>query len=205
MGSLQPFVYRYRSIVLLMIVVAAISATIVSSCGSGGGGPDGGLCSQCGASDGPCQSSAFIVPGAGQPAPCPTPNGSIPAPGPTCVERGLICRRKSDSAQQRCFPADEAGTEVDFFFRCDGSRPGGTLVPPPVTPTATGATPTPAGTPVCGNGVLDPGEQCETNAIDPFNGQTCADFCQSSGGSLVCSSFCTLDFTLCFGPPCAVQ
>ena len=206
MGRLQPFVYRYRSLGLLLLLIVAVAATIVSSCGSGGGsGSNGDLCSQCGSTDGPCQSTAFIVPGAGKPAPCPTANGSVPAPGPTCVERNLICRRKSDSAQQRCFPADDTGNEVDFFFRCDGSRPGGTLVPQTVTPTATGATPTPAGTPVCGNGILDPGEQCEINLIDPFNGATCADFCSNGGGgTLVCTSICTIDFSSCFGQPCGL-
>lgn len=204
MGRLQPFVYRYRSLGVLLLLITAMAATIVSSCG-GGSGSNGDLCSQCGSSDGPCQSTGFIVPGAGKPAPCPTANGSVPAPGPTCVERNLICRRKSNSAQQRCFPADDTGLEVDFFFRCDGSRPGGTLVPSTVTPTATGSTPTPAGTPVCGNGILDPGEQCEINLVDPFNGATCGDFCTNgTGGTLICTSICTIDFSGCFGAPCSL-
>ncbi len=159
---------------------------------------DGGLCAQCGdAPDGPCQSSAFILPGANEPRPCPSADTTNPA---GCVERTLICRRKSDSAQRRCFPGNEAGTEVDFQFRCDGSRPGATLVPPTLTPTATGATPTPAGTPVCGNGILDPGEQCEVTLANPFGNQTCADFCLNSiGGSLTCTEFCTIDVTFCTG------
>jgi len=197
MGRMQPLVYRYRSLGLLLLLITAMAATIVSSCGSGGGsGSNGDLCSQCGSSDGPCQSTAFIVPGAGKPAPCPTANGSVPAPGPTCVERNLICRRKSDSAQQRCFPADDTGNEVDFFFRCDGSRPGGTLVPPPVTPTNTGPTPTP-GPAVCGNGIRESPEQCDTN---DFGGQACADFCSGPGGSLVCNGDCTVSLLSCFGP-----
>jgi hypothetical protein len=192
MGSQQRFVERYRSLGLLLLLVAAVMATIVASCG-GGGSSNGGLCEQCGGSDGPCQSSAFVVPGATRPEPCPTAGANL------CVQRDLICRRKVDSAQQRCYPANQDGSEVDFQFRCDGSRPGGTLVPATLTPTSTALTPTPAGTPVCGNGVLDPGEQCEI--VGPlFGGATCNDFCQSGFGTLICSGLCTIDTSACTGP-----
>lgn len=197
MGSQQRFVERYRSLGLLLLVVAAVTTTIVASCGSGGGGSDGGLCDQCGVSpDGPCQSSAFVVPGATGPEPCPSADTTNPS---GCVQRDLICRRQDDSAQQRCYPANEAGTEVDFQFRCDGSRPGGTLVPATLTPTSTALTPTPAGTPVCGNGILDPTEPCEI--VGPlFGGATCNDFCESGFGTLICTGLCTIDISSCTGP-----
>ena len=195
MSSPQP-VERYRTLFFSLLLVVAVAASIISSCGGGGSGPDGGLCSQCGTSDGPCQSTGFIVPGANQPVPCPT----APAPGPTCVERPLICRRKSNSAQQRCFPAasDDPQSDVDFFFRCDGSRPGGTLVPATVTPT-TGGTPTPASTPVCGNGIAEAGEQCDGADL---RGETCDDLCIGAGGTLTCNGDCTLNFSGCAGFNC---
>ncbi len=197
--SRLPFVRHYGGLALMLMLVAAVTATIVASCGTGGGsGSNGGLCEQCGDSpDGPCQSSAFVVPGATEPRPCPSADTTNPN---HCESRALICRRKVDSAQQRCFPA-QAGdpNNVDILFRCDGSRPGGTPRPPQVTPTSTAPTPTTAGTPVCGNGVVEGSEECDTTAPA---GKTCADFCQGvAGGTLNCTTLCSLDFSACFGNP----
>lgn len=194
---------QYRSLGLLLLAVAAVTATIMASCGGGGGSSNGGLCEQCGTTDGPCQSTAMIlpgVPGVSQPGPCPTTSGAV------CETRNLICRRKSDSAQQRCFPADESGTEVDFSFRCDGSRPGGTLVPATLTPTPLG-TATPATQPTktadpnafCGNSLIEGLEQCDNLALD---GKSCGDFCDSAGGTLVCTA-CFFNFSLCTGGNCS--
>lgn len=141
METFQVTMREYRWLGLAVFFVA-IASTLLVSCGEGGSASssDGALCQQCGASDGPCQDTASIVPGADRPAPCPTP----PSTNPACVERQLICRRKTDSAQQRCFPANGSGSDVDFAFRCDGSRPGGTSRPDPVTPTPTTPTVTPS-------------------------------------------------------------
>src|SRR4051794_22605030 len=102
-----------------LLLIGIVAATTITSCGGGGGSsPDGSLCDQCGVSpDGPCQQTGFVVPGANEPRECPTE----PAPGPTCVEVGLICRRKTDSAQQRCFPepiGQTGAANPDFAFRC---------------------------------------------------------------------------------------
>jgi len=186
----------WTSLAVLLLAVAVIATSIVS-CGSGGSS-NGELCQQCGSTDGPCVLSGCVLPGATEPMPCPTSQASGDCMSP-CVSRNLICRRKVDSAQQRCFPADDSGTEVDFFFRCDGSRPGGTLVPSSPTPTSTA--PTPVSTPFCGNGILDSGEQCDGNVI--ANGATCATF-GCGIGAVACNTDCTINTALCSFQPCVV-
>lgn len=75
------------------------------------------------------------------------------------------------------------------------------------TPAAT-RTPTPAATPsaLCGNGVLDDGEECDKNAVDNsgcFDDVcTCEDFCGDAGGSLSCNADCTLNFSKCTAGDC---
>ncbi len=54
-----------------------------------------------------------------------------------------------------------------------------------------------AGNP-CGNGMIDGTEECDTFDL---NGQTCDDF-GFSGGTLSCSSDCTLDKSHCVAPTC---
>jgi hypothetical protein len=134
MGNTRLVAERYRSLGLLLLAVATLTSSIIASCGSGGSS-NGGLCEQCGGSpDGPCQATALVVPGATQPEPCPT---AVDAPNP-CKTAALICRRKVDSAQQRCYPVAGDPKNPDFNFRCDGSRPGGTALPEPtqtLTPT----------------------------------------------------------------------
>lgn len=183
--------YRMRTRVypplVLLLVVGAMVAMV--SCGSGGGSSNGGLCEQCGADpDGPCQPSVEVVPGPDEPAPCNVAS----APNPCTVE--LICRRKVDSAQQRCFPKDPNTDEVNLLFRCDGSRPGGTPGPqatPTLTPTsqATAAQ-------TCGNGVKEGTEQCDTTDL---GGQTCETEGCNLGGILSCRVNCTFNFDLCTG------
>lgn len=181
---------------LLLLLLATASATAIISCGSGGGGDsEGGLCDQCGDTDGPCISPAFIVPGANEPAPCPT------APlAETCVQRNLICRRGVDTAQQRCYPALEGSTDqVDTFFRCKGTRPGATLRPATVTPSPATPAPTPSKTAdpnaLCGNGILEGLEQCE---LGNFDGETCGSQCDNGDatGSLQCVG-CFINTSLC--------
>ncbi len=128
------------------------------SCGGSGGDSNGDLCEQCGDSDGPCNVGGADIP-ADEPQPSFCPNRD----GGSC-HAALICSRKVDSGQRRCFPADPATNALDLRYECDGSRPQSTPVPAPTatatatptvtstaaTPTATGPTPTdatPSGTP----------------------------------------------------------
>jgi len=141
----------WRSLAVVTCLVGAFSATTMVSCGGGGGNDsNGGLCEQCGDTDGPCNiAGADIEPGqAAFPSFCTNPQS-------TCHVT-LVCTRKLDSAQRRCFPADSAGA-LDLRYECDGSRPQATPVPtgtatptgtvtesptPTTSPTSTGPTPT---------------------------------------------------------------
>ncbi|MEB2286260.1 MAG: hypothetical protein B6D46_11635 [Polyangiaceae bacterium UTPRO1] len=128
-----------------MLLIAAVSITATSCGGGGGGSSNGNLCEQCGDSDGPCNAAGADIPaGARQPSFCP--NG---ADG--WCHAALVCTRKVDSAQRRCFPADPATQALDMRFECDGSRPAGTPAATPTptptsTPTATGTAATPTAT-----------------------------------------------------------
>jgi len=192
MGQTRLLIERYGTLGLLLVAIAAASATIVASCGSGGGSSDGALCQQCGDTDGPCQDNAFIFPrpadGVIDAQPCPTPSSGLGS----CIEVGLICRRKSDSSQQRCFPRSATDpTNPDFFYRCDGSRPGGTAVPEPTDT----VTPSPAATaqPICGNNIVEAGEQCDGNSV------ACSDLGCGSG-VVTCNINCTFNTLACTIP-----
>ncbi|MBI1934906.1 hypothetical protein HYS31_00550 [Candidatus Woesearchaeota archaeon] len=52
----------------------------------------------------------------------------------------------------------------------------------------------------CGNGIIDPGEQCDGTNLGPLNGQ-CQQYSSEtfSGGTLKCDSSCKLDTGTCFG------
>jgi len=50
--------------------------------------------------------------------------------------------------------------------------------------------------PNCGNGLLDPSEECDTTNLD---GETCASQCLT-GGVLACTAWCTFDTSGCTGP-----
>jgi hypothetical protein len=141
MDESRDAISRYGVLALALLIVATVSATIISSCGGGGGSDsNGALCEQCGETDGACQTNFTVEPGPDQPSPC----ADAAAPNPCPLT--LICRRKSDSAQQRCYPrgADSNGhADVNYQWVCDGSRPGGTAVPEPTltaVPTNTSAT-----------------------------------------------------------------
>ncbi|MCC6764697.1 MAG: hypothetical protein IT293_08545 [Deltaproteobacteria bacterium] len=179
----------YRSLGAALLVMAVLAVGVITSCGGGGGGSDGGLCDQCGESpDGPCVPSVTISPGAGQPQCTQTVD---PDTG-TCVVQ-LTCRRKVDSGQRRCYPLAPGGADVDYQFRCDDSRPGGTPGPAPTF------TPTPAPTATvqqsCGNGTVEGTEECDGGV----GNETCGTRgCSPPGGSLSCSTFtCKFDFSLC--------
>ncbi|MEB2286011.1 MAG: hypothetical protein B6D46_14790 [Polyangiaceae bacterium UTPRO1] len=180
----------YRSLAALLLLLAVMAAGVVTSCGGGGGGgSDGGLCSQCGDSpDGPCIPSITISPGSGQPQCTRPPDANT---GTCAVE--LTCRRKVDSAQRRCYPLAPGGSDVDYQFRCDGSRPGGTPGPPPtVTPTPE---PTATVQQTCGNGIVEGTEQCDGGVGNATCG---SQGCTPPGGILSCNpQTCRFDYSLC--------
>jgi hypothetical protein len=211
---------------VVLFLVAAGSAALIS-CGSGGSS-NGGLCEQCGQTDGPCQPSVTVS-GSDAQTLCPS--------GQTSCDIQLACFRKLGSAQRRCFPADAQFEQ----FRCDGERanrqtpspiltptPTPTLAPTstgptaratgvtptqtasaPSAPTSTPTTPTPAPSPtaVCGNGILEGDEECDGTVIDNSSCAadvcTCDDFCDNPGGTLSCNADCTVNFSQCTGGGCA--
>ncbi len=210
-----------------LLALVTLGSAVVSGCGSGGGGSsNGGLCEQCGDTDGPCQPSVTV---SGN-------NATALCSGQPSCDVALACFRELDSAQRRCFPA---APEFERF-ECDGHRHRGTPTPvatvtpiPSATPTAistqvtatpTSLTPTPTvtptltvtpgpnptATPVCGNGVLEEGEECDGSNVNPDcladdDVCTCEDFCSDAGGTLSCNANCTFNFSQCAVPPCEFQ
>jgi hypothetical protein len=80
----------------------------------------------------------------------------------------------------------------------------------PATTASGGPTPTATATPnsaLCGNGVLDEGEECDKNAIDNSgcfeDVCTCEDFCDDAGGTLSCNANCTVNFSKCTAGDCS--
>lgn len=213
MVTCRRMVLKYRWLGAMFLLVAVTSTTVIS-CGSGGGDSSHGeLCDQCGQTDGACRPD-LIDTSSGDPCPTPSPivtcTSSCPAPsatptctasscptptGPNCVH--LICRRKSDSAQQRCYPAANAspGSEVDFSFRCDGSRPGHAQTPGPDPTETVEPSPEPA---TCPNGEREGDEDCDGT---DFGENGCRDFCTIPigifEGFLGCNNDCTLNFSGC--------
>ena len=139
---------EHLKLAVLLLGIATICAVGVMSCGDGGGGgSDGLLCSQCGDTDGPCVHGTVSIPsGERTPSFC----------APDSCNVFLVCARKLDSSQRRCFPSKHEGVlgEVDLPFECDGARPNPktatpipmTITPTPGTATATPTTPTPFST-----------------------------------------------------------
>ena len=129
---------------LILLVIATICTVGVMSCGGGGGGSTGGLCSQCGDTDGPCIGTTVIP--VGERTPSMICNGT----GPCTVT--LVCARELDSAQRRCYPASGPDLkDLDLAFECDGARPNpnkATAVPTSTAPTATPGLTATAFTPV---------------------------------------------------------
>lgn len=184
---------EYRSLGALLLLMAVLAVGVVTSCGGGGGGSDGELCDQCGDSpDGPCQSTVLVDPNDPNAPECTRPVVTDPETGQCRV--ALACRRKVDSGQRRCYPLVAVGGDVDYQFRCDGSRPGGTPGPPPtVTPTPE---PTATAQQSCGNGAVEGTEQCDGGV----GNATCGtQGCTPPGGSLSCNPLtCKFDYSLCF-------
>ena len=55
----------------------------------------------------------------------------------------------------------------------------------------------PQNEPICGNGILEPGEQCDTNQ---FNGLTCKDIVSGTDGTLSCNGNCQIVTVGCRTP-----
>jgi len=131
MDTMRRIARGYLSLGVALGLVVGLSV-VITSCGGGGGGSDGGLCSQCGDTDGPCISPTTVDRNPDAPAPC-----NVPGDSPCTVELG--CFRKLDSAQRRCFPLVPNEDGPQLAFECDGSRPNpneATPVPS-ATPTLT--------------------------------------------------------------------
>ncbi len=200
MAYVERQIRAYGSLGLLLVVVAIVASVAVTSCGSGNGGKsNGALCEQCGDDpDGPCQPRVEYTPDASLPLPC---NSPVPGSTRVCIVE-LICRRKSDSAQQRCYPGRPGTGDVNYQWRCDGSRPGGTArpepsdTPGPTNPTATRT----AVTNSCGNGTIEGFDECDGNDLGgglTTGTATCEDFDCLGTGQPFCSSTCTLNLSGC--------
>ena len=155
---------KLRAFAAIMFVIGVVSATTMIGCG-GGGSSDGGLCEQCGATDGPCIDPTPLPPDAeNRPAFC--------VAGKDCNVT-LRCVRKIDSAQRRCFPGDATNNgALDVDFECDGSRPEPLPSPtetptPTATPIATGPTLTPSATAVTPTPTLTPSATAVTPTPTP--------------------------------------
>ena len=142
MDTMRRIARGYLSLGVALGLVVALSV-VITSCGGGGGGggSDGGLCSQCGDTDGPCISPATVDRAPDAPRPCNSP----PAGEPCTVT--LDCFRKLDSAQRRCYPLEGDGPGPQLDFECDGSRPNPNSATPVLTPTLT-PTPQVTATPI---------------------------------------------------------
>lgn len=147
---------EWRAFAVVMVLMATVSATAFVSCGGGGkaADSDGGLCEECGDTDGPCIGPATLsndeLTGQCPLPPQPTGVGSTPVPRPPSCSVALRCARKADSGQRRCFPVNPNTLQLEFSYECDGSRPEQTFVQtpgPPATATLTAlktATPAPS-------------------------------------------------------------
>lgn len=97
--------------------------------------------------------------------------------------------------------ADEAGDEDSATAATEtgtGEPTGGTS-DPTMDPTAGPTSPTDSGpSGSCGDGKVDPGEDCEFNDV---NGLTCQSF-GYPGGDLYCTQFCMIDVTSCVNNDC---
>lgn len=177
-----------RSFGLVLLAIGLLAGSVMTSCGGGGGGgSDGLLCDQCGDDpDGPCVPSITIFPDPANPN-IPQCAGAPNADGSCTVE--LQCRRKVDSGQRRCYPV-AAGGDVDYQFRCDGSRPGGTPRPQPTATETPEAQPTSTPAPsTCNNQIIEGNEVCDGTAL---NNQTCETRgCSLGGGFLSCKVDCS--------------
>jgi hypothetical protein len=89
----------------------------------------------------------------------------------------------------------------------DGVTPSSLSSSTPGTSATRAATPTPATTPVCGNGILEGDEECDKNVIDNSSCFedvcTCEDFCADAGGTLSCNANCTVNFSKCTAGDCS--
>lgn len=135
-------------------------------------------------------------PGCVEPTPAATGNTPSTPAGPTPTVTGVTPTIAGGTPHATATAASTAIVRT----------PTPTRTPTPIrsaTPTRSGGpTPTPKRTPppaVCGNGVLEDGEDCDGVNVEGF---TCDDFCIGSGGTLGCTSECFFDLSHCTGFGC---
>jgi len=137
MDTMRRIARGYLSLGVALGLVVAVSVAVTGCGGGGGGGSDGGLCAQCGDTDGPCISPVFVDRGPDAPA---GPN-NCNQPGDNPCEVNVGCFRELDSAQRRCYPlVGDVASGPQLDFECDGKRPNPNKATP--VPSAT-QTPTP--------------------------------------------------------------
>jgi hypothetical protein len=127
-----------------------------------------------------------------QPTPAATPGGPTPTgpvgtshATPSATRTGVV--RTPRPTRTPTAPATRTATPGSVRTATPG---GGTGGPTPVQ------TPPP---PICGDGIIEPGEDCDGTNLD---GYTCDDFCIGSTGTLACTSDCFFTTAACGGAGC---
>ncbi|HEY2387178.1 MAG TPA: hypothetical protein VGK30_09470 [Candidatus Binatia bacterium] len=128
-----------------------------------------------------------------QPTPAATPSGggATPAtPGGPTPTAPLGTSHTTPSAAPTGAVRTPTPTRTPTPGATRTATPGATRTPTPVR------TPPPA---VCGNGIVEDGEDCDGTNLDGF---TCDDFCVGATGTLTCTSDCFLTVASCNGVGC---
>jgi hypothetical protein len=115
--------------------------------------------------------------------------------GPVACATGFVDNRSSGGGGDPGW-GGEAGTGVGGGGAGGAGGAGGEAgagVGGGTSSSSSSSSSTSGGNDTCGNGVKDPGEQCD---IDDFGGKTCADYGLGSG-TLVCNMFCGVIASAC--------
>ncbi len=110
---------------------------------------------------------------------CPSPSGALLCTG-DCKIDFSECPEASSTTTSSTSPTTTTTTP--------STTTSTTSIPPTTTSTTTTTTTTT--TLRCGNGILDPGEECDGSAFGGFT-------CPSPGGALLCTGDCKIDFSEC--------
>ena len=117
---------------------------------------------------------------------CPSPSGALLCTG-DCKIDFSECPEASTTTTSTTVATTSTSTTT--------SAPASTTTTSTTTSSTSSTTPTSTTTtttsqPTCGNGVIDPGEQCDGSAFGGFT-------CPSPGGALLCTGDCKIDFSEC--------